>query len=126
MKDKLPARSCKRKKIGFDIPAHEWLRGPLRPLLQDTLEFGVSNMGTFFIRRYRTAAKQHFERSANIGYHLWGLLILFFWMKSGESNAVELQTRAMGFSSVRFLICVFLVRRGDLPWLRCFSSLADG
>ena len=32
MKDKLPPPFCTRKKIGFDIPAHEWLRGPLRSL----------------------------------------------------------------------------------------------
>jgi asparagine synthase (glutamine-hydrolysing) len=31
MKDKLPASILKRKKVGFDIPAHEWLRGSLRP-----------------------------------------------------------------------------------------------
>ena len=30
MKDKLPPAVLQRKKIGFDIPAHEWLRGPLR------------------------------------------------------------------------------------------------
>jgi asparagine synthase (glutamine-hydrolysing) len=23
----------------------------------------------------------HLERKANLGYHLWGLLILFLWMK---------------------------------------------
>ncbi len=26
-----------RKKVGFDIPAHEWFRGVLKPLLLDTL-----------------------------------------------------------------------------------------
>ena len=31
MRDKLPASVLHRKKEGFDIPAHEWLRGVLRP-----------------------------------------------------------------------------------------------
>src|SRR3984893_3697834 len=30
MYDKLPPAVLTRKKIGFDIPAHDWLRGPLR------------------------------------------------------------------------------------------------
>ena len=29
-------RSSTRRKVGFDIPAHEWLRGPLRPLAART------------------------------------------------------------------------------------------
>jgi asparagine synthase (glutamine-hydrolysing) len=82
MKDKLPASILKRKKIGFDIPAHEWLRGPLHGLLQDALEFGVSNYGQLFRRDgIELLQKQHFQRKINIGYHLWGLLILFLWMK---------------------------------------------
>ena len=32
MKGKLPPAILQRKKMGFDIPAHEWLRGPLREL----------------------------------------------------------------------------------------------
>lgn len=30
MKGKLPAQTLRRKKMGFDFPAHDWLRGPLR------------------------------------------------------------------------------------------------
>ncbi|HEV8523704.1 MAG TPA: asparagine synthase (glutamine-hydrolyzing), partial [Terriglobales bacterium] len=37
MKDKLPAAVLNRRKEGLDIPAHEWLRGPLRPLLLETV-----------------------------------------------------------------------------------------
>jgi asparagine synthase (glutamine-hydrolysing) len=25
--------------------------------------------------------RAHLERRANLGYHLWGLLVLFLWMK---------------------------------------------
>ena len=85
MKDKLPSSILKRKKIGFDIPAHEWLRGPLRPLLQD-----VSGVWRFELqstvpsRWHRTSESQHFQRKMNVGYHLWGLLILFLWMKKWQ------------------------------------------
>jgi asparagine synthase (glutamine-hydrolysing) len=26
----------------------------------------------------------HMERQANLGYHLWGLMILFLWMKKWQ------------------------------------------
>jgi asparagine synthase (glutamine-hydrolysing) len=37
MKDRLPRSVLARRKEGFDIPAHHWLRTTLRPLLLDTL-----------------------------------------------------------------------------------------
>ncbi len=82
MKGKLPSPVVQRKKLGFDIPAHEWLRGPLKPLLQETLEAGLSEHGGLFRRdKIENCMRLHFERRANLGYHLWGLLTLFLWMK---------------------------------------------
>jgi asparagine synthase (glutamine-hydrolysing) len=82
MKNKLPAETLRRKKIGFDIPAHEWMRGALRGLLEDALQFGLGEYGQLFRRNGITLLKQrHFQRQINVGYHLWGLLILFLWMK---------------------------------------------
>src|SRR5205085_11100696 len=37
MRGKLPEVVLRRKKTGFDIPAHDWFRGVLRPLLMDTV-----------------------------------------------------------------------------------------
>jgi asparagine synthase (glutamine-hydrolysing) len=82
MKNKLPPAIVNRSKIGFDIPAHEWLRGPLRGLLEDALQFGLSKYGQLFRRDgIELLEKRHFQREINVGYHLWGLLILFLWMK---------------------------------------------
>lgn len=82
MRDKLPQAILGRKKIGFDIPAHDWLRGCLRPLLTDTLRQGASEHAELFhaktIERY---LQLHMQRRANLGYHLWGLMILFLWMQ---------------------------------------------
>jgi asparagine synthase (glutamine-hydrolysing) len=81
MKDKLPPSILTRKKIGFDIPAHDWLRGPLRELLVDTLQTGAAEHPGLFRRDVILKfLSLHLERKANIGYHLWGLLILFLWM----------------------------------------------
>jgi asparagine synthase (glutamine-hydrolysing) len=85
MKDKLPPSILNRAKIGFDIPAHEWLRGPLRGLLEDSLQFGLSEYGQFFNRvGIESLKERHLNREINVGYHLWGLLILFLWMKKWQ------------------------------------------
>ena len=82
MRDKLPPSILKRKKIGFDIPAHEWFRGPLLPLLRETLDAAATEYSDLFsfpvLRRY---LELHLDRKLNIGYHLWGLMILLLWMK---------------------------------------------
>jgi asparagine synthase (glutamine-hydrolysing) len=82
MKDRLPRSVLARRKEGFDIPAHHWLRTTLRPLLLDTLnERSVRESGIFSWPAIDKVMRAHLERRANLGYHLWGLLILFLWMK---------------------------------------------
>jgi asparagine synthase (glutamine-hydrolysing) len=82
MKDKLPAAVLSRKKMGLDIPSHEWMRGPLRPLMLDAIASGVSeHAGLFQKKAIDACVTEHLERRANLGYHLWGLMILFLWMK---------------------------------------------
>ena len=82
MKDKLPASVLQRPKTGLDIPAHDWLRGALRPLLLDTLSAGAVEETKLFRRDgIELLIQEHMERRVNRGYHLWGLLILFLWIK---------------------------------------------
>ena len=81
MKDKLPRAVLARPKEGFDIPAHHWLRTTLRPLLVETLsERNVRESGIFRWEAVNSVLQSHLQRRANLGYHLWGLLILFLWM----------------------------------------------
>jgi hypothetical protein len=44
IKDKLPPAILNREKIGFDIRAPEWLRGPLRVLLETLYNLDYRNM----------------------------------------------------------------------------------
>jgi len=82
MRGKLPPVVLTRKKMGFDIPAHEWLRGPLRRLLIDTLTAGATDhAGLFRPNQIDAYLQLHLKRQANLGYHLWGLMVLFLWMK---------------------------------------------
>ncbi len=82
MKDKLPAAVIRRKKTGFDIPAHAWFRGALRGLLLETLSpSALAATGIFDVEAVQSLIRDHLERRINVGYHLWGLLTLFLWLK---------------------------------------------
>jgi asparagine synthase (glutamine-hydrolysing) len=82
MRDKLPPAVIQRKKEGFDIPAHHWLRTSLKPFLADTLtQAGVAESGVLDWPQVDRLVRDHFARRANNGYQLWGLLILFLWIK---------------------------------------------
>jgi asparagine synthase (glutamine-hydrolysing) len=82
MQDKLPPNVLRRPKIGFDIPVHDWFRGVLRPMLLDTLsQEAVRASGLFNWHAMEQLLTDHLERKANLGYHLWGLMVLLLWMK---------------------------------------------
>jgi asparagine synthase (glutamine-hydrolysing) len=82
MQDKLPASILKRRKAGLDIPAHEWFRGPLLPILEDTLsEQTVRESKIFDFAAIRRLISDHKGKRLNAGYQLWALLTLFLWLK---------------------------------------------
>ena len=82
MRGKLPECVLRRKKSGFDIPTHDWFRGVLRGLLLDTLTpEAVEATGIFDNSAIQSVIRDHMERRINAGYHLWGLLTLFLWIK---------------------------------------------
>lgn len=82
MQDKLPQSVLRRPKIGFDIPIHDWFRGVLRPLLLDTIsEDTVRQSKLFCWPAVERLLREHLDRKANYGYHLWGLLVLLIWIR---------------------------------------------
>jgi len=90
MKGKLPPSILSRKKVGFDIPAHDWFRGVLKPLLLDTLtEQAVKDTRIFRWEGVQAVINRHMERRESLGYHLWGLLILFLWIKRWNIQTVS-------------------------------------
>ena len=94
MEKKLPASVIRRSKVGFDIPAHEWLRGPLRSLLLDTVSAAMREHAGFFKRtEIENILTRHMERRENLGYHLWGLMVLFLWMKRWRIQTTPLSAQ---------------------------------
>jgi asparagine synthase (glutamine-hydrolysing) len=90
MKSKLPPGVLRQRKNGLDIPTHDWLRGSLRSLLLDTLSTqSIEETGLFQPGKIESLIQDHMSRRANVGYHLWGLLILFLWMKQWNIKTVS-------------------------------------
>ncbi len=82
MRDKLPPEVLARNKEGLDIPAHDWLRGVLRPLLLETVNRpAVEATGLFRWSCIDKLIRDHLARRVDVGYQLWGLIVLFLWMK---------------------------------------------
>jgi asparagine synthase (glutamine-hydrolysing) len=82
METRLPAAILNRPKEGLDIPAHDWLRGPLRPLVLETLnERAVREAGALPWAAVSSVIERHMSRAENLGYHLWGLLTVHLWIK---------------------------------------------
>lgn len=91
MRGKLPAAVTRRGKEGFDIPAHDWFRARLKPLLLDTVtERAVRESGLVEWKAVESLMQDHFARRINAGYHLWGLLTLFLWAKRWGPSAAKL------------------------------------
>ena len=106
MRGKLPESVLNRKKSGFDIPTHDWFRGVLRGLLMDTVNpDAVAATGIFEGSAIEALIRDHMERRINAGYHLWGLLTLFLWMKRWKVEAPR-ETQAVPFESAT----VFAIR----------------
>ena len=65
MRDKLPQAVLTRKKMGFDIPAHDWFRGILRPMLVDTLNTGLAEYPSLFRADEVNRLLREHQREAN-------------------------------------------------------------
>jgi len=90
MRGKLPESVLHRPKVGFDIPVHEWFRGPLRQLLLDTLSAeALAESRLFHAPAVKTLVDAHLSRKANWGYHLWGMMTLMIWMKRWKIEVPE-------------------------------------
>jgi asparagine synthase (glutamine-hydrolysing) len=98
MRDRLPPTILSRKKIGLDVPVHEWFRGPLRPVLAEALDVAREHASFFQVEAIEEIARAHMDRRVNLGYHLWGLMTLFLWIKKWRIQTTPLampEPRAM-------------------------------
>lgn len=69
-----------RTKTAFRVPAGEWLRGPLRPVLEDQLRSGAIYERELINREsVSRLASEHSQQRADWTHVLWPLLALGLW-----------------------------------------------
>ena len=82
-RDMLPDDIRRRPKMGFGVPVAEWLRGDLRPMLDDlVLSKRALDRGYFDRAAVRALADEHVRCRYDHGYRLWSLLWLELWHRT--------------------------------------------
>lgn len=90
MRGILPEAILHRGKMGFSVPVATWLRGPLRPLLEDTVLRPSSSLtGLLRTDRVKLIADEHLAGRADRSALLWALLMLEFWLREVPRGAAR-------------------------------------
>lgn len=83
-RSELPAELYDRPKHGFEVPLLKWMRGELRPLIEDDLlrdEF-IAGQGIFDVPAIRALKAQLFSNSpGDVHARIWALIVFQTWWK---------------------------------------------
>jgi asparagine synthase (glutamine-hydrolysing) len=92
----VPPEAIPTRKLGFAVPLGEWLRGPLRPLAEDTL-FSTDGAGSGVLdrRALRTYWDDHLSGRKDKKWGLWTILAFNWWI-SRRGAADERDTSGFG------------------------------
>ena len=74
----VPRDIAYRRKKGFPVPWSEWIRGPLKGFVRETLD-GASWMDTYFHRDALRAVFDEHQAGKEQGLLLWNLTVLAHW-----------------------------------------------
>jgi asparagine synthase (glutamine-hydrolysing) len=79
----LPKEVIYRKKKGFAHPIANWLRGPMKPLVEDCLLSSDSSIARYFDQGYiRQIVKRHQEGKEQYMRHIYLLVSLELWHRN--------------------------------------------
>ncbi|HZF60915.1 MAG TPA: asparagine synthase (glutamine-hydrolyzing) [Desulfovibrio sp.] len=79
----LPDEILYRNKRGFQIPVAQWLRGRMRPLMEDLLsESALKAQGIFNYQAVRALMDEHVSGRADLRKPLWTLLVFQLWWRA--------------------------------------------
>lgn len=90
LRDRLPARTLNRKKMGFVPPLAKWLCGELREPMLDTLTpKALSDGGYFAPKAVERLIDEHLERRRDHSRALWGLLAFERWRQRWAAAPID-------------------------------------
>ncbi len=88
--DLLPKEILTRNKRGFQIPVAAWLRGALRPLVEELLgERFLQEQGVFSIPHVRELVDTHMSGKQDLRKPLWTLLVLQMWWRANKPKIMK-------------------------------------
>lgn len=83
----VPRALVERPKMGFGIPIHSWLRGPLRAWAEELLsEERLLRAGLIDPVPVRQLWREHLEQRSDWGYRLWPVLMFEAWRQAQEAS----------------------------------------
>lgn len=81
----LPPEILHRNKRGFQIPVAAWLRGKLKPLLQEMLGYNrLKAQGIFNPQAVENLMQEHFSEKKDLRKQLWTLLVFQLWLEANK------------------------------------------
>jgi asparagine synthase (glutamine-hydrolysing) len=86
----VPRKFVERPKMGFGVPLHDWLRGPLRDWADSKLEqTRLARHGVFDPVEVRHVWEEHLRGYSNNAATLWPVLMFDSWAEqAGDATAV--------------------------------------
>jgi asparagine synthase (glutamine-hydrolysing) len=79
----VPQKLIDRPKMGFGIPLHDWLRGPMKAWAEELLdEARLQREGYFHPAPVRQAWQRHLSGKYNYAHKLWPVLMFQAWLEA--------------------------------------------
>ncbi|KAA5546283.1 asparagine synthase (glutamine-hydrolyzing) [Roseiconus nitratireducens] len=97
--NQLPESVLEPRKRGFSIPLGDWLRGRLRPMLEETLnDSALERSGMFRMDAIRSLAKEHQSGVRDRSGQLWRMLFFARWLRREQASKTSAANQCVSAS----------------------------